>query len=493
MVADKPEEHCGVFGVWSPTRDCARLTYFGLHALQHRGQESAGIAVGDGATVVVRKDLGLVTQVFSDADIASLTGTTAIGHVRYGTCGSNTWTSAQPHLSTIGDEVIALAHNGTLVNSNDLRRELVNLGVPFLSNTDSEVAAKLIGYFTEQTHHIRTGIRRTMELMRGAYAMVLINNECLYAFRDPFGIRPLSLGKIDGSGPNEGWVVASESCAFDIVGASFVRDVAPGEVLRISAQGLDSHVEVAPYPRHLCIFEHIYFARPDSVMEGDHIYETRVKMGRVLAQTAPADADLVIGVPDSGLPGAVGFSRESGIPFGEGIVKNRYVGRTFIQPTQEQRQLGVRLKLNPLRSVIEGKRLVVVDDSIVRGTTAKQLIALLRDAGAAEVHMRIIAPETKWPCFYGIDTDVQSQLISARMTVEELGRYIGADSLAFMDLDHLHTCVRHEENKGYCDACFSGKYPVHIPSVLWKDNFIPGYQPHVNGIDQPGFSAQDHL
>lgn len=470
--SDKPEEECGVFGVWAPEKDVARFTYFGLHALQHRGQEAAGIAVGDGATVLVRKDTGLVQQVFNDSDLASLDGSVAIGHVRYGTSGAGGWKSAQPHLSTIGDEIIALAHNGTLVNSDRLRHELVELGVPFLSNTDSEVAAKLIGYFTQASHHIREGIRKTMELMEGAYAMVLINNESLYAFRDPNGIRPLVLGVFPDK---SGWVVASETCALDIVGAEFVRDVRPGEVVRINREGLVSEQAIEPGPRALCIFEHVYFARPDSIMEGDSIYEARVRMGEQLARESRVEADLVVGVPDSGIPSAVGFSKQSGIPYGEGLVKNRYVGRTFIQPTQELRERGVRLKLNPLKRTIDGKRLVVVDDSIVRGTTSRQIVAMLREAGATEVHMRIVSPEVRWPCFYGIDTDTQDQLISANMPTEKIREAIGADSLAFLSIPGLKECV---QPGGYCDACFSGQYPVEIPAAFGKGKFIEGYEPH---------------
>ena len=470
--ADHLEEECGVFGVWAPGKDVARMTYFALHALQHRGQESAGIAIGDGSTVLVRKDEGLVTQVFSDSDIASLKGDLAIGHVRYGTAGGRGWAGSQPHLSTIGDVIIALAHNGTLVNFDSLRRQLIDLGVPFMSNTDSEVATRLIGYFTQNTRHIREGIRCTMELLEGAYAMVLINGESLYAFRDPNGIRPLVLGKL----PNDaGWCVASETCAFDILGAEFVREVEPGEVLRINAEGLVSERAVAPRKKALCIFEHVYFARPDSVMDGATVQSMRVKMGEQLARESAVEADLVIGVPDSGLPGAEGFSRASGIPCRTGFVKNRYVGRTFIQPTQEMRELGVRLKLNPLRETIEGKRVVVVDDSIVRGTTSKQIVRMLREAGATEVHMRIVSPEVKWPCFYGIDTDTQDQLISARKTPEEVCEWIGADSLAFLSVEGLLSCV---PEGGYCCSCFDGAYPVEIPAVFSQGKFLDGYTPN---------------
>ena len=481
LADDALHEECGVFGVWAPGRDVARLTYFGLMSLQHRGQESAGIAVGDGGTVMVRKELGLVSRVFTDADLAALPGQLAIGHVRYGTAGAKSWEAAQPHLSTINDVIIALAHNGTLVNTDELRRQLIDLGVRFLSNSDSEVAAKLIGYFTQKTRHLREGIRKTMELVRGGYAMALINEQALYAFRDPYGIRPLVLGKL----PEEGWVVASETCALDIVGATYVRDIRPGEILRISAEGLVSEQGVAPAQESAeCIFEQVYFARPDSIMAGKSVYACRYDMGRRLAQESSVEADMVIGVPDSGLPPAEGFARESGIPFGEGLIKNRYVARTFIQPTQELRAMGVRMKLNPLRDNIAGKRLVVIDDSIVRGTTMMQLVRMLRQAGAAEVHVRINSPEVVWPCFYGIDTDVQAQLISANKTVEEIRAFIGADSLAFLSVEGLLACMPAigEElpggtSRGYCTACFTGVYPVAVPESFGRDKFMPGYDP----------------
>ena len=507
--SDQLHEECGVFGVWAPDRDVARLTYFGLRALQHRGQESAGIAVGDGGTVMVRKDLGLLDRVFSNADLSTLSGQLAVGHVRYGTAGAKSWEASQPHLSTINSVIIALAHNGTLVNTDELRRQLIELGVPFLSNSDSEVATKLIGYFTQRTGHLREGIRKTMELVRGGYAMTLINEQALYAFRDPHGIRPLVLGKLVDEGLDQadaasvsqlpsqddaatvdaathvtragGWVVASETCALDIVGAEYVRDVRPGEILRISAEGLVSEqgVPTAEEPAN-CIFEQVYFARPDSIMNGKSVYACRYDMGRQLAHEEPVEADLVIGVPDSGLPPAEGYSHESGIPFGEGLIKNRYVGRTFIEPTQELRAMGVRMKLNPLRDNIEGKRLVVIDDSIVRGTTMVQLVKMLRNAGAKEIHIRINSPEVIWPCFYGIDTDVQSQLISANKTVEEICEYIGADSLAFLSVEGL---LKVMPKGGYCDACFTGRYPVAIPESFGRDKFMEGFKPR--NLDNP--------
>ena len=475
-AGDSPHDECGVFGVWAPGRDVARLSYFGLFALQHRGQESAGIAVGDGSTVLVRKDLGLVSQVFSDADLAALPGHVAVGHVRYGTSGAKSWEAAQPHLSAIGDVIVALAHNGTLVNSDALRRQLVELGVPFRSNTDSEVAAKLIGYFTERTGHLREGIASAMRMVEGGSAMALARENALYAFRDPNGIRPLVLGRLAPcEGAGEGWVVASETCALDIVGAEFVREVQPGEIVRLSDDGVVSCRGVPQRVPANCVFEHVYFARPDSVKDGSSFYAMRYAMGRRLAREAPVDADLVIGVPDSGMPPAEGFAHELGLPFGEGLIKNRYVARTFIQPTQELRSRGVRLKLNALPDNVAGRRVVMVDDSIVRGTTSMQIVGMLREAGATEVHVRINSPEVAWPCFYGIDTDTQDQLISAGMDVEGVREFIGADSLAFLSVEGLLNCV---PMNGYCTACFTGDYPVEIPASFSAGKFCEGRRPH---------------
>lgn len=480
--ADTLHEECGVFGVWAPGRDVARLTYFGLFALQHRGQESAGIAVGDGATVLVRKDLGLVSQVFSDADLSALPGHVAVGHVRYGTSGAKSWEAAQPHLSTIGEVIVALAHNGTLVNSDELRRQLIELGIPFRSNTDSEVAAKLIGYFTEKTGHLREGIAAAMRRIEGGYAMALVRENALYAFRDPNGIRPLVLGKLEATEEaSEGWVVASETCALDIVGATFVREITPGEIIRLSDDGIVTCRGVPQRMPANCIFEHVYFARPDSVKDGSSFYAMRYAMGRRLAHEAPVDADLVIGVPDSGMPPAEGFAHELGLPFGEGLIKNRYVARTFIQPTQELRSRGVRMKLNALPDNVAGKRIVMVDDSIVRGTTSMQIVRMLRDAGATEVHVRINSPEVTWPCFYGIDTDTQDQLISANMDLEGIREFIGADSLAFLSVEGLLNCV---PMNGYCTACFTGEYPVEIPASFSSGKFCEGYTPRNLGLSR---------
>ncbi len=450
--------------------DVARLTCFGLQALQHRGQESAGIAVGDGETVLAFKDLGLVTQVFDEASLSALKGHVAIGHVRYSTSGGvESWEAAQPHISAIDEVLIALAHNGTLVNTNSLRAQLVDYGVSLRAGTDSEAAAKIIGEVTSSTHSLRDGIRKAMKMMRGAYAMVLASPDSLYAFRDPYGIRPLVLGKLP---KEQGWVVSSETCGLDIVGATFVREVAPGEIIRINSEGISSQIAVEPNKRASCLFEYVYFARPDSVMDGQSVYQARRMMGRILAKEAPVEADLVLGVPDSGLPSAMGYATESGIPYSDGIVKNRYVGRTFIEPTNEMRQMGIRVKLNPLSSVIEGKRLIVIDDSVVRGNTSRKLVDMLRDAGAKEVHLRIVSPEVRWPCFYGIDTDTQDQLIAANMTNEEMCDFIGCDSLAFISVQGLHDAVS-ADHKGFCDACFTGNYPVEIPDSIKAKSFLP--------------------
>ena len=467
---DRLEEACAVFGVYAPGEDVARMTCFGLQALQHRGQESAGIAVGDGETILVEKDLGLVTQVFSDASLSALEGFVAVGHARYSTSGgAASWEAAQPHISAIDDVLIALAHNGTLVNTNAIRTRLIGEGVQFRSRTDSEVAAKVIGVATQQSHHLRTGIRHAMETLRGAYAMVLASADSLYAFRDPHGIRPLCIGQLpDG----RGWVVSSETCGLDIVGAQYVRDVAPGEIVRFNKEGMLSEQAVPAAEPAACIFEYVYFARPDSVIDGQSVYQARRNMGRILAQEAPVEADLVLGVPDSGVPSAMGYAAESGIPYADGIVKNRYVGRTFIQPTQAMRQLGIRLKLNPLPSVISGKRLVVIDDSIVRGNTSKKLVQMLRDAGAAEVHLRIVSPEVLWPCFYGIDTDTRDQLIAANMSNAEMNEWIGSDSLAFISLEGLRRALPDVRHPGFCEACFSGVYPVEIPQSVVKKSFL---------------------
>lgn len=450
---------CGVFGIWSRDEDVARLTYFGLQALQHRGQESAGIAVGDDKTVTTVKNLGLVTQVFEETDLKSLPGEVAIGHTRYSTTGSsNAWENAQPHMSSIGRQLIALAHNGNLVNTSELREGLINEGVHLSSTTDSEAIASLIGEFTKRTSHIREGISETMKLIRGGYAVVLITESALYAFRDPHGIRPLCVGELSDG---RGFVVSSETCGLDIVGAKFVREVEPGEVIKISEDGLETLDAGTAKGKAQCMFEYVYFARPDSEIDEASMYQVRHEMGVCLAKEAPVDADMVMGVPDSGVPAAAGFTHQSGIPYGDGLAKNRYVGRTFIAPSQTQRELGIRLKLNPLRHQIEGKRLIVVDDSIVRGNTMRQLVKMLREFGAKEVHMRISSPPVMWPCFYGIDIDSRDQLIAAQKSIEKIREHIGADSLAYISIEGMVAATGRSADQ-FCLACFNGDYPVEV-------------------------------
>jgi len=459
---DHPEEACGVIGVYAPGEDVGRLAYFGLMALQHRGQESAGIAVADGQTLTVNKDVGLVAQVFSESDLSAFDGHIALGHNRYSTTGASAnWENAQPMISSIGPNTIALGHNGNLVNTVELRNELKGNGIRFRSSTDSEVMVTLIDHFTQEHHSMRAGIRETMKRIRGAYSSVMMSEEAVYAFRDPYGVRPLVFGSLDGGG----WVVASETCALDITGAHFEREVAPGELLKLSEKGVESEQAVPVQKSGLCIFEFVYFARPDTRILGQTVYVVRERMGAALSHSVPVDVDLVIGVPDSGTPAAVGYARESGIPFGEGFVKNRYVGRTFIAPTQSLRQQGIRLKLNPLRHAIEGKRLVVVDDSIVRGNTSRKIIQLLREAGAVEVHMRITSPPVNWPCFYGIDTDNQEQLIAANESVDEVRDFIGADSLAYLSIGDMVDATGRDESE-FCMACFNGDYPIEIPEPI---------------------------
>ncbi len=459
-MPDALEEACGVFGVYAPGEDVARLAGFGLQALQHRGQESAGIAVGDGETLRCHKDVGLVTQVFDDAVMEELGGLLAVGHVRYSTSGAaSSRDAAQPHLSTIDAESIALVHNGTLLGTEALRASLEAEGAVFAAGTDSEVAAHVIARAVRRAGSVREGIRQAMDVLEGAYAMILATPRALYAFRDPHGIRPLCIGRL----PEGGWVVSSETCGLDIAGAAYVRDVEPAEVVRLGREGLVAESGRAAPRRASCIFEYVYFARPDSIIDGQSVYQARRAMGAILSAEAPVQADAVIGVPDSGTPAAVGYAEASGIPYAFGIVKNHYVGRTFIQPTQAMRERGITLKLNPLPSVIAGKRLVVIDDSIVRGSTSRQLVSMLYEAGAAEVHLRIVSPEVRWPCFYGIDTATRDQLLAAGRTTEEMRRWIGCDSLAFISLEGLHRAVGGARHQGWCEACFTGSYPVPRP------------------------------
>jgi amidophosphoribosyltransferase len=451
---DRPEEACGVFGVYGPGRDVSRLTYFGLHALQHRGQESAGIAVADGESTVVFKDMGLVPQVFDERKLASLQGHIAVGHVRYSTTGSTHWENSQPIHKVYKHGTLALVHNGNLLNARELRQKLLTNGGRLRSTSDTEVIASLVAQ--QVNGSIEPAIAETMKKLRGAYAILIMTERELVAFRDPYGVRPLSIGRLGDS-----WVVASETCALDIVGAAYERDVRPGEMVVINEDGLRSEQVVEPAKPSLCIFEFIYFARPDSRVYDKTLYEARKQMGIELAKEAPIEGDMVIGLPDSGVPAAIGYAEQSGIPFGEGLIKNRYVGRTFIQPDQMLRQQGIKLKLNPLASVVKGKRLIVVDDSIVRGNTSRQIVGLLKEAGAAEVHLRISSPPVTFPCFYGIDTDSQAQLIAASKSIPEIGRSIGADSLNYLSLEGL-VAATGCRRKDFCLACFDGVYPIPL-------------------------------
>jgi amidophosphoribosyltransferase len=460
---------CGVFGVCAPERDVARLAYFGLHALQHRGQESAGIAVSDGGRLTVLRDMGLVTQVFSERKLAGLHGQLALGHTRYSTTGGVMWANAQPLVYHGASRTLALGHNGNLTNTAALRAELQERGAALASTSDSEVIAALLACADGP---LEDAVAAAMERLEGAYSVVVLSEGRLVAFRDPLGFRPLALGRLDG-----GWVVASETCALDLVGASDLRDIEPGEVVAIDADGVRSRQAVSRDERALCIFELFYLARPDSRLDGTEVHTARVRMGELLAHEAPADAELVLSIPDSGTPAAIGFSRASGIPFSEGMVKNRYVGRTFIQPEQGLREQGIRLKFNPLEEV-EGKRVVIVDDSIVRGNTTRQLISMLREAGATEVHVRISSPPVIGPCFYGIDLADEDELIASHRSVDEVRDLIGATSLAYLSLDGLQEAVRRPEHE-VCRACLTGRYPTPPPTdrALGKLRYEPAAAP----------------
>ncbi|MGE5618371.1 MAG: amidophosphoribosyltransferase [Sphingomonadaceae bacterium] len=453
-------EACGVFGIFAPGVDVARITFFGLYALQHRGQESAGITTGDGKELRTFKSMGLVVQVFNEEELGFLKGHVAIGHTRYSTTGGSKVCNAQPIVvdSEIGQ--LALGHNGNLVNTASLAEQLLEMGQRLDTSTDSELIAKMISSAPGLDWESR--ILHTLPRFQGAYSLVMASPDTLFAARDPLGVRPLCLGEMNG-----GWVVASETCALDTVGATFVREVEPGELLVIDAGGVRSVPAIESQRRALCIFEFIYFARPDSTIDGQLVYQARQEMGRHLAREYPVDADLVIPVPDSAIPAATGYAQESGIHFGEGLIKNRYIGRTFIQPDQRLRQVGVRLKFNPLPEMLSGKRVVVVDDSIVRGTTTPPVIGLLRKAGAKEVHMRICAPPMRFPCYLGVDTARQSELIAARMSVEEIRRHIGADSLGYLSLEGLLDSVG-KRTSHFCRACFTGNYPVPIQLEMDK-------------------------
>ncbi|MBN2058668.1 MAG: amidophosphoribosyltransferase [Candidatus Saganbacteria bacterium] len=459
-------EDCGVFGVYNFQPDSAaclpagraKSVYYGLFALQHRGQESAGIAASDGQHVSCHKNMGLVNQVFDEAALARLKGHIAIGHVRYSTTGSSVIENAQPIVIDTRYGTIALAHNGNLINAAILRQDLKDKGISFVGASDSEVIASMIA--TSKKEDFEEALVDTLKHCKGAYSLAIMTRDKLIAVRDPHGIRPLCIGKLD-----KAYVISSETCALDILGAQFVRDVANGEIVVVDKDGLRSRTWQMDEREAICVFEYVYFARPDSVLNGRNVYEARFHMGKYLAKEHPVEADMVMAVPESGVPAAMGYSAESKIPYEEGLIKNRYVGRTFIQPSQEIRDLGVRLKLNPIRDAVRGKKVVIVDDSIIRGTTSRQIVRLIREAGAREVHMRVSSPPNLNPCFYGIDTATKAELIAANLSVEGIRKYIEADSLGYLSLKNLIKSVSLPA-KNLCLACLNGEYPVRIPERM---------------------------
>jgi amidophosphoribosyltransferase len=463
--ADKPEEACGVFAVMAAGQAVANLTYFGLYALQHRGQESAGIAVFQGDQVRLHKDMGLVSQVFDQDVLERMPGELAIGHNRYSTTGSSKACNAQPVVLMTRLGPFALAHNGNLVNAAELRLALDHLSSEFTSTTDSELIAFALQQAVDGGQGWSEAIRHAASLCRGAFSLLIGTPEGLFALRDGHGVRPLVFGHL-GESSQAQWVASSESCGLDIIGANFVDDVKPGEIIHFrQGDPTPERIQWCEEPAKLCIFEMIYFARPDSRFFGESLYSYRVRIGEVLARETPVAADIVIGVPDSGIPAAIGYSQASGIPFADGLIKNRYVGRTFIQPTQAMREAGIRVKLNPLPDVLSGKRVVVIDDSIVRGTTSRKLVQALRDAGATEVHMRISSPPVTHPCFYGIDTDTQDHLIAARLTLAEIEQHLGVDSLSYLSKAGMVQAAQTNDGE-FCTACFDGNYPIDLdPSV----------------------------
>lgn len=467
--ADKQEEACGVFGIYAPEEDVAKLTYFGLYALQHRGQESAGIATFAGEQVHLHKEMGLVSQVFNESILQQLPGNIAVGHTRYSTTGSSRVVNAQPAVVDTRLGKVALAHNGNLVNTAILREELLQSQFNLVTTTDSELIAFAIAEEINAGKDWLDGTIGALKRCEGAFSLAIATPSALMGARDPNGIRPLVIGTL-GNNPYR-YVLASETCGLDIIGAEYLRDVEPGELVLITEEGLASYHWAEKPQRKLCIFEMIYFARPDSVMNSESLYTYRLRLGRQLAAESPVDADIVIGVPDSGVPAAIGFSQGSGIPYAEGLIKNRYVGRTFIQPTQTMRESGLKMKLNPLKDVLAGKRVIIVDDSIVRGTTSRKLVKTLREAGAVEVHMRISSPPVTHPCFYGIDTDSQDQLIAATKSVEEIAKQIEVDSLAYLSREGMLKATQEDPNS-FCSACFTGDYPIPVPEQVKRSKLV---------------------
>ncbi|HEY9816038.1 MAG TPA: amidophosphoribosyltransferase [Candidatus Obscuribacterales bacterium] len=473
LPLDKPEEACGVFGIYAPGEDVAKLTYFGLYALQHRGQESAGIATFDGSQVYSHKDMGLVSQVFNEGVLNKLPGHLAVGHTRYSTTGSSRISNAQPALVETRLGTLALAHNGNLVNTADLRDELTDSEFDILTTTDSELIALAIAQEVNRGKTWLEGSISAFGRCQGAFSLTIATPDGVMGVRDLNGIRPLVIGLLPSDEPDQPrrYVLASETCGLDIIGAEYIRDVEPGEVVWLNEEGMASFHWAPQSSRKLCVFEMIYFARPDSIMHDESLYSYRMRLGKRLALESPADVDIVIGVPDSGIPAAIGFSQQSEIPYAEGLIKNRYVGRTFIQPTQSMRESGIRMKLNPLRDVLEGKRVLMVDDSIVRGTTSRKIVKALRDAGATEVHMRISSPPVTHPCFYGIDTDSQNQLIAATHSVEAIKEQIGVDSLAYLSWQGMLEETR-EDTTSFCSACFTGNYPTPLSEPIKRTKLL---------------------
>jgi amidophosphoribosyltransferase len=452
---DKPHHECGIFGIYAPDEDVARLSFFGLYALQHRGQESAGIAVADGRGINLHKDMGLVAQVFTEDKLRPLHGHVAIGHTRYSTTGSSKLLNAQPFVVESALGPLAIGHNGNLTNGTTLRNELFQRGFGLSSSSDSEVIVQMLAGGPGQSWDER--INALMQRAEGAYCLTILTRDTLYAVRDPWGVHPLCLGRI-----GNGWVVASESCALATIGAEFVRELQPGEVIAIDGDGPRTiGLHTAPQ-RALCLFEYIYFARPDSHIDGNTLHSARVEAGRVLAQESPVEADIVIPVPDSGVPAAIGYAQASGIPYSEGLIKNRYIGRTFIQPDDRLRKVGIQLKFNPLSDNLRGKRIIIIDDSIVRGNTSGPMVKMLRAAGAKEVHMRVSSPPIRHPCYLGVDMATYPELIAHRMDVAQICEHLGLDSLAYLSLDGLQQATRAQ---GFCNGCFTGNYPVEVSFV----------------------------
>jgi len=466
---DRPREACGVIGIYVPGSEAARIAFFGLYALQHRGQESAGLATSDGRTTYLHKGMGLVSQVFTERELTPLRGHMAIGHCRYSTTGASTLRNAQPYLIETIHGYLAVGHNGNLTNVRTLRQRLLARGVGLSSTSDSEVITQMLaappptGEPNGPDWEAR--IAAFMAQAEGAYSLVILTQQAVFGVRDPWGLRPLCLGELLGDNGYQGYVVASESCALGTIGARFLREVKPGEIVRLDAHGITSRMGCPPSPRRaLCIFEYVYFARPDSILEAQMVHLVRQRMGQRLAQEAPVEADLVIGVPDSATPAAIGFAQASGIPYSEGLTKNRYIGRTFIQPDDHLRRLGVQLKFNPLSANLASQRVVLIDDSIVRGTTAGPIVRLLREGGARAVHVRVCSPPVRHPCFMGVDMATYDELIAHSKTVDEICAYIGADSLAYLSHEGMMAAVRTgaDGQGGYCSACFTGEYPIPL-------------------------------